>query len=224
MSAAYSDRPLPALSPQADLDPDNDLEVGPPNAVPDCEPRLEAAGVTYSRAEIPLHRGRQGIATCGANDAVIYRTGPTGAQLRPPALVTCRLALALADLEQLTQELASRHFGSRVRTINQGGTFNCRKMARFRLVSEHSFGNAIDVRSFTLSDGRTISVQRDFGTLGKPPLNNRSKFLRELGEQAFDRAIVSVSLGPYWDALHRDHFHFDMARYRVDGSRPGSTR
>jgi hypothetical protein len=25
---------------------------------------------------------------------------------------------------------------------------------------------------------------------------------------------------PFFDALHRDHFHLDQARYRIDGSRP----
>jgi hypothetical protein len=31
--------------------------------------------------------------------------------------------------------------------------------------------------------------------------------------------VFSVVLTPYWDALHRDHFHLDLARYRVDGTR-----
>ncbi len=108
--------------------------------------------------------------------------------------------------------------------VQQGGTYNCRKMARFDLISEHSYGNAIDVRSFILADGRSVSVEKHFGRLDSPPATDRAHFLRGLGEEAFDRGIVSVSLGPHWDALHRDHFHFDMARYRVDGSRPASER
>ncbi len=161
-----------------------------------------------------------GIPTCGAHDAVVFQRGPSGMAIKPPALVTCRLALALVDLDALVQELAQRDLGSTVKAIHQGGTYNCRKMARFDLVSEHSYGNAIDVRSFKLTDGRLVSVDEHFGKLVEPPQNERARFLRTLGEQAFDRGVVSVSLGPYWDALHKDHFHFDMARYRVDGSRP----
>lgn len=204
----------------ADRDPTNDGVVAPPDAVADCHERLTELGVTFTKSELPLRQRINGIPTCGANDAVVYQKGPTGLEIRPPALVTCRLALGLVDVEKLLQELAQKELGSRVKRLHQGGTYNCRKMARFDLVSEHSYGNAIDVRSFTLEDGRLVSVDEHFGPLAEPPANERARFLRTLGEQAFDRHLVSVSLGPYWDALHKDHFHFDMAHYRVDGSRP----
>ncbi len=161
--------------------------VAPPDAVADCHERLTALGVTFQPAELPLRQKVNGIPTCGANDAVVFQRGPSGMAIKPPALVTCRLALALIDLDALAQELARQELGSAIKTLHQGGTYNCRKMARF--------------------------------DLGEAPPNERARFLRTLGEQAFDRAVVSVSLGPYWDSLHKDHFHFDVARYRVDGSR-----
>jgi hypothetical protein len=37
--------------------------------------------------------------------------------------------------------------------------------------------------------------------------------------RAFDERLFSVVLTPYWDKLHSDHFHFDLARYHVDGTR-----
>ncbi len=194
--------------------------VAPPDAVADCHARLTSLGVTFTPAELPLRQRVQGIPTCGANDAVLFQRAPSGLVIKPPALVTCRLALALADLDALAQEVAQKELGAAIKSLHQGGTYNCRKMARFDLVSEHSYGNAIDVRSFTLTDGRLVSVDKHFGKLDQGPQTERARFLRTLGEQAFDRGVVSVSLGPYWDKLHKDHFHFDMARYRVDGSRP----
>src|SRR5690606_762969 len=137
-----------------------------------------------------------------------------------PAVMSCRMALAFVDLEKLLQELAHEHLGSEVSRIHHVGTYSCRKMVRFDWVSEHSYGNAIDLSSFTLSDGRSVRVLGHFGRLDEPPTTGSARFLRQFGEQAFDRDLVSVSLGPYWDALHRDHLHLDMARYRVDGSRP----
>ncbi len=212
--------PLPKPSGRADRDPSNDAVVAPPDAVAECYEQLTALGAIFKPAEIPLRQRVRGIPTCGANDAVLFESGPAGMRIKPPALVTCRLALALVDLEALAQEVAREELGSPIEVLHQGGTYNCRKMARFDLVSEHSYGNAIDVRSFKLADGRLVSVDKHFGKLSEPPQNERARFLRTLGEQAFDRGVVSVSLGPYWDALHKDHFHFDMARYRVDGSRP----
>lgn len=111
------------------------------------------------------------------------------------------------------------HLGAKVTRLEHVGTYNCRKMVRFNLVSEHSYGNAIDIRSLTLESGQKLSVLSDYGPTDQEPKTKQQRFLQRLGELAFDENVFSVSLGPHWDALHRDHFHFDMARYRVDGLR-----
>lgn len=210
----------PAADPfGADLDPANDQIVAPPDAIPNCADELTRAGVTFRVAALPLKQNQAGTFTCGAHDAVLYQKGPTGLSISPPALMTCRMALALVRLETLMQELATQELGTSIRRVHQMGTYSCRKMVRFDFVSEHSYGNAIDIGSFTLSDGRRVSVAQHFGKLDAAPPDARARFLRTLGNAAFDRNLVSVSLGPHWDSLHRDHFHFDMARYRVDGSR-----
>jgi hypothetical protein len=103
--------------------------------------------------------------------------------------------------------------------IEQGGTYNCRKMARFDLVSEHSYANAIDIRSFRLADGRTVSVERHFGRPGKAPRTKEARFLHALAHRLYDDGVFSVVLTEYFDRLHRDHFHLDLARYRIDGTR-----
>ncbi len=216
--------PAPSAPPAdpfaADLDPTNDLVVAPPDAIAGCADELTKAGVTFHAAEMPLKQNREGTFTCGANDAIVYQKGPSGLSISPPALMTCRMALAFVRLEGLMQEVATRELGTTIAKVHQVGTYSCRKMVRFDFVSEHSYGNAIDIGSFTLTDGRKVSVLTHFGRLDAEPSEARGRFLRELGNAAFDRDVVSVSLGPYWDTLHADHFHFDMARYRVDGSRP----
>jgi len=132
------------------------------------------------------------------------------------------MALGLARFEAILQEEAERHLGARVARIVQGGTYSCRKMARFALVSEHSYANAIDIRGFVLDDGRHVTVKQHFGALDAEPNSAASRFLRSVAHRAFDDEVFSVVLTPYWDALHADHFHLDQARYRVDGSRPQS--
>jgi hypothetical protein len=44
-------------------------------------------------------------------------------------------------------------------------------------------------------------------------------FLRSLARRLYDEDVFSVVLTPFFDALHRDHFHLDLARYRLDGTR-----
>ena len=216
---------------QADLDPDNDRVVAPPPPIDDCAGRLARAGIAFRAAVLPLKRERSRggeLLSCGAEQVVTYLGGPAKIRYDVPPLVTCRVALALGRLEQVAQEEALRRLGRRITKITQGGTYNCRKMARFDFVSEHSYANAIDLKEFRLEGGRTVSVRAHFGKLsGKlsgqldgAPRTPQAEFLRALSRRAFDERLFSVVLTPYWDQLHADHFHFDLARYHVDGTRP----
>jgi hypothetical protein len=215
VGASAAERP-PGL---ADKDPLNDEVVAPPDSIEDCEGRLRDAGITFAAAELPLRQQKRGY-TCGAEQVVIYRSGPAKVRYNAAPLVTCGMALALAEFEQLLQEEALRHLGKRVVRIEQGGTYSCRKMSRFTtMVSEHSYGNAIDLRSFTLEDGRRITIERHFAKLDAEPRDPRTLFLRSAARRAFDENVFSVVLTPFFDRLHYDHVHVDLARYRVDGTR-----
>lgn len=205
------------LSGQADRDPTNDEVVGPPAVIDDCAARLRAARVEFTDSSLPLRRDRHGF-TCGSEQVVVYRKGPTGIRWNAAPVVTCGMALALADFERTVAEEA-RVLGRRVVRIEQGGTYSCRKMARFTIVSEHSYANAIDVRSFTLDNGRRVTVSDHFGKLDREPATPEGRFLRSLARRLYDDGTFSVVLTRYFDELHRDHFHLDLARYRVDGTR-----
>jgi hypothetical protein len=210
--------PTPPEPGHADLDPDNDREVAPPASIPDCSERLKRAGLAFDPAELRVRRLPSGV-ECGSHEAVVYRGPEGGVRWNVAPIVSCGMALSLGRFEAVLEELAEAQLGSRVVRIEQGGTYNCRKMARFDLVSEHSYGNAIDVRSFRLADGRTVSVERHFGRPGTEPRTKEGRFLRALARRLYDDGVFSVVLTEYFDRLHRDHFHFDLARYRIDGTR-----
>jgi hypothetical protein len=59
-----------------------------------------------------------------------------------------------------------------------------------------------------------------FRAARRPPSTAQARFLRSLAERAYDAGVFSVVLTPFWDKLHAEHFNLDLARYRVDGSRP----
>jgi hypothetical protein len=206
---------------RADNDPDNDRVVAPPDTIPDCEARLAAAGVRFRPASIPLRQKRAGTYTCGTEQAIVYLGGPEKIRYTPaPPLVTCGLGLALARFETVLQEEALRVTGQRVVRIEQGGTYSCRKMTRFQdMVSEHSYANAIDIRALVLERGKKVSVLSHFGPIDREPASPNGRLLRSLSRRLFDEAVFSVVLTPFWDKLHRDHLHLDLARYRVDGTR-----
>jgi hypothetical protein len=155
---------------------------------------------------------------CGAPQVVFYDRGPTGMTWGSP-MVTCQLALGMARFEAIAQQEAQRSMGSSVKKVVNAGTYSCRKMVRFNMASEHSYSNAVDIRAFEFANGRHARVEQDFGPTNGSASTAAASFLRASANRAFDEQVFSVVLTPHFDALHRDHFHFDQARYRTDGSR-----
>jgi hypothetical protein len=97
-------------------------------------------------------------------------------------------------------------------------------MARYSgWVSEHSHAHAIDLTSFELENGSRVSVLGHYASTRERDAKAR-QFLRTALRRAYDEGVFSVVLGPDFDALHRDHFHLDLARYRVDGAGPEGAR
>jgi hypothetical protein len=217
--AAGATQAVPSTGVLADLDPTNDFLVAPPEPIADCEGKLRAAGVTFVAAALPVKTGNGKRPTCGVEQAVVYQRGPAQVRYNAAPLVSCGMALGLARFEQTLNQEAERYFGQGVARVEQGGTYNCRKMARFDLVSEHAYANAIDIRSVTLKNGRKLTVLRGFGRIDAEPKAAEARFWRSLANRLYDEGSFSVVITPFFDALHKDHLHLDQARYRVDGSR-----
>jgi hypothetical protein len=111
------------------------------------------------------------------------------------------------------QPAAMRWFGSPVAEIRQISAYSCRGMnGNSRAsISEHAFGNALDIASFTLADGRKITVKN--GWHGLP---EEQGFLRDVQATACDQ--FSTVLAPGSNVYHYDHIHIDLMRRR-DGHR-----
>ncbi len=205
----------------ANEDPDDDRIVAPPLPREHCEEELKAAQIRYRRASIPVHHEKKNSFACGAEQVVTYLGGPEKISYNAPPTLTCTLALALARFETIAQEESLRSFKKRIARFDHLGTYACREMAAYRgWVSEHSYANAIDLEKVTLEGGREISVLKFFEKTDEPAKRPEGAFLRRLAERSYDEGTFSTVLTSFFDALHRDHFHLDMARYRTDGSRP----
>jgi hypothetical protein len=107
-----------------------------------------------------------------------------------------------------------RWFGSPVIEIKQIAAYSCRAMvgSGSSHISEHAFGNAIDIAAFTLADGRRISVQE--GWHGTP---EQQGFLRDVHLAACEN--FTTVLAPGYNAAHYNHIHVDLMR-RPSGDRP----
>lgn len=214
--------PAAAAASYANLDPDDDYVVAPPAPREGCEEQLKAAKVRFAAAKLPVHTvGKKRKLTCGADQVVTYFGSGAKIAYEPSPLVTCTMALALARFETILQEEAVKQYGKPVVRIRQLGTYACREMANYPgWVSEHSYANAIDLEAFVLKDGTEVTVLKHFERTPDPPTKKGGLMLLGAARRAYDENVFSTVLTPYFDALHRNHFHLDLSRYRNDGTRP----
>jgi hypothetical protein len=137
------------------------------------------------------------------------------ATLTPPAKLACPLVSALDRwVSEGVQPAALHWFGSPVVTIKQISAYSCRSMigAGTNHISEHAFGNALDVAAFTLANGRTITVQH--GWHGTP---EEQGFLHDV--QLYACETFTTVLAPGYNPEHYNHIHVDLMRRRP-GYRP----
>ncbi len=128
--------------------------------------------------------------------------------IKPAATLACPIVSALDRwLTDAIQPAAMRWFGTRVVEIKQISAYSCRGMngnSRAK-ISEHAFGNALDIASFTLADGRRISVKD--GWKGMP---EEQGFLRDVQSAACEQ--FTTVLAPGSNIYHYDHIHVDLMR------------
>jgi Extensin-like protein C-terminus len=124
--------------------------------------------------------------------------------------IDCPMIPALeAWLNGIVEPDAQTRFGERVATVDVFGAYSCRpidNIAGDRL-SEHAFGNAVDVAGFTLADGRKIDFVHDWKNAG----TQEAAFLHEAHAGAC-RYFTTV-LGPGADVFHYNHIHLDLANH-----------
>jgi hypothetical protein len=123
--------------------------------------------------------------------------------------MTCPAARQLARwVREAVQPAATQFLGSRIVKIESFGTYNCRPINNQagNKLSEHGKANAVDIAAFTTESGRRITILTGWNG----PDENVRLFLRAAHKAGCAR--FNIGLGPEANALHRDHFHFDMGR------------
>ena len=136
----------------------------------------------------------------------VASVGPVA--VKPAATLACPIVAALDHwLDESVQPAAMRWFGARVVEIKQISAYSCRGMNGNpnAHISEHAFGNALDIAAFTLADGRHISVKD--GWRGLP---EEQGFLRDVQGAACQQ--FTTVLAPGSNVYHYDHIHVDLMR------------
>ena len=130
------------------------------------------------------------------------------AAITPTATLACPIVSALDQwVATSVQPSAMRWFRQPVVEIKQISAYSCRGMvgAGTSRISEHAFGNALDIAAFVLADGRKITVKT--GWDGTP---EEAGFLHDVQLAACDQ--FTTVLAPGYNAAHYDHIHVDLMR------------
>ncbi|MCW5698172.1 MAG: extensin family protein [Bauldia sp.] len=189
------------------------LAALPPNEAaissdrPDAACLSRLAGLQVAALAMPvIHEG-----SCGMDTPVeVASIGATdGIRFSPAAVIDCGVTAALSSwLLNVVRPAARDILRQDVIGIRVAASYACRGRNNdpFGVLSEHAFGNAIDISAFQLADGSWLAV--------KPEAQ------LDRDEAAFQRTIRDAACGPFKTvlgpgvALHDDHFHLDMAQRR----------
>ncbi|MGF7148462.1 hypothetical protein FHS96_002090 [Sphingomonas zeicaulis] len=167
-----------------------------------CMARMSAAGFQFT----PLP-DRQFGGACEARGSIQLQN--VGVPISNLGAMRCPLAETFAAWSRFAVLPAARaYLGTEVVKIESFGTYSCRNVngASSGRLSQHAYANAVDVSGFVLADGRRITVLE--GWNGRDESVRR--FLRRIHESGCKR--FKTTLGPEYNALHANHFHFDMGR------------
>ncbi|WP_334062358.1 extensin-like domain-containing protein [Limimaricola cinnabarinus] len=177
-----------------------------PEAREACLAALDALGAVYETSAAVEDAE---IAECGIVHPVTLSGIVPGVALSPPAPMRCETALALARwVEGFAIPAAERLERGALTEIRQGTVYNCRsRSSDAEIMSEHAFGNAVDIISFGFAEGEEVKVQ---------PREREGSMA-----EAFQDAVRATSclefttvLGPGSDAAHADHLHLDVKSRR----------
>jgi hypothetical protein len=168
-----------------------------------AEKRVEPSAYVEPESEIDGH------GACGMNHPFKVSAMSGGyVTVEPQATLACPV-IGEVDrwLTESVQPAAAAWFGEQVVAIKQLSAYSCRTMngQPGANISEHAFGNALDVAVFRLASGREVTVEHGW----KGAYEERG-FLRQVHAAACQR--FSTVLGPGADVFHYNHFHLDLAR------------
>ena len=175
----------------------------------EAEERCLAEGLVQKTAFVEPATDGNGYGACGMSHPFKVMAISRGeVMLQPKATLACPL-IASVDrwIVEAVQPAAQAWFGEEVVELKQISSYACRSMNNQMgaSISEHAFGNAIDIAAFRFASGREVTVER-----GWRGAREEQGFLRQVQAAACER--FSTVLAPGADPFHYNHFHLDLAR------------
>jgi hypothetical protein len=118
----------------------------------------------------------------------------------------CGMASALPEWVSEVDNYLKAREKTELTELVVGTSYMCRNVnnASEGNLSFHGFADALDVVGFKLKDGRTVTVEADWGNA----TSEDGRLIRFAHDAACGH--FTTTLGPEANALHHDHFHIDL--------------
>ncbi len=200
---------LRPTNPQMETAPQSNRPGVMPASEQNCRAQLRRLGAQFR--DLPaINDGK----SCRIDYPLKLESVSGGIDVKPDATLNCQMALTFAKWvkSELVPSARIRYF-SGVKSIRQMSSYSCRRMnsSSRNPWSEHASGNAIDIGTISLKNGKVIDVRK------KSFFSFREKGLLK-AVRADSCKYFKTVLGPGSDVHHKDHFHFDL-RHRKSGRR-----
>lgn len=171
-----------------------------------CRERLKALGAEFEQAKA-RHDDALG---CSLPYPLVLKKLGKSVEITPDVELDCAMAETMSRfVKDVAAPVAKAELGGELKSISQASGYVCRPRNGSSKLSEHAFGNALDIAAFTLADGTTVEVGR---TSSQP----QAKLIEEIRKAAC--GPFKTVLGPGSDADHALHLHLDLAPRRNGGT------
>jgi hypothetical protein len=194
------DQPAVADQPEVAEPP---AEPKPPRIYQTACPAV-LAGQAEATIQPPIAEGQCVVQSPLALSAVIVNG--RSVEVSGGVVTGCGIATVLPQWASAIDGYLFSRMDTRLSEIIVGTSFMCRPRNNVAGadISEHGFGEALDIVGFRLEDGRTVTVEGGWSDA----LSEEGRLLRFAHDSAC--SLFTTTLGPEANALHSDHFHVDL--------------
>jgi len=177
-----------------------------------CLQKLRAAGAKFTVPATNVDTGNCHV----ENPVHLNSVNALGSSVQLPEgpLFNCKFALQFSKwLKESGAPILTAQLGSPIKKISTGPGYECRGRNgdSSAKISEHGFGNAVDITTLGMQDGRTLNVEEAIN----PDAANSGVWH---GLRASACGYFTTVLGPGSNAAHAKHFHFDMGVHGKSGN------
>ena len=174
----------------------------------DCDKRLSGLPIIFERLD-PIREGACGLPSPVRLNGFESEHAPQLA-FNPAPTTSCKMAQALKRwFDEIVQPKAKAYLHATIVRMSTLSGYDCRSRYDdpMRRLSQHAYGNALDVAEFITAKGERIALADAWSTG-----DERADFVRDIHDGAC--RIFGTTLGSEANNAHKNHFHLDMTERR----------